>query len=90
MNKYPIKSVAFQLLINEVNGEDNLERINNAIELIEASRLNEMTDEDIIALLENFKNKTQSEVIKQIIQFEESFKFLTDNHTEPQNDNKEY
>ena len=39
MNKYPIKSVAFQLLINEVNGEDNLERINNAIELIEASRL---------------------------------------------------
>ena len=77
MKKYPIKSIAFQLIINEVHNEDNRERVDNAIELIEASRLNDMTDEDIISLLENFKDRTQSEVIKQIIQFEESFKYLT-------------
>jgi hypothetical protein len=77
MKKYPIKSIAFQLVINEVHNEDNRERIDNAIEFIEASRLNDMTDEDIIAFLEHFKDRTQSEVIKQLIQFEESFKYLT-------------
>ena len=74
-----MKSIAHQLLINEVHNEANLERITNAIELIEASRLNCMTDKDIITLLENFKNRTQANVITQIIQFEDSYKYLTGN-----------
>jgi len=79
MNKYPIKSIACQILVSEVHNADNLERVTNAIELIEASRLNCMTDEDIIALLENFKDRTQAKVITQIIQFEDSYKYLTGN-----------
>ena len=78
-----MQSKSNQILINSCS-EFNLERIKNAIEFIEASRINDVSDEHTIAYMKHFKDKkegakhyTQAKVITQIIQFEDNFKYLT-------------
>lgn len=74
-------SIASRILVSEIHNADKLERVTNAIELVEVSRLNGMNDKDIVSFVDNFvssKNKAQASIIKAIIIFEENFNLLTD------------
>jgi hypothetical protein len=75
-----MKNKAFAILLNlcERHASNQGRRIKDAIAFIEASRLNSMTNEDIHAFLDHFKDREQSKVIMHIMQFEESYKYLTE------------
>jgi len=66
-----MQSKAHQIIINSCPAS-GIERIKDAIKFIEASRMNDMTNKDILEFLDNFKNRTQANIIKQIIKFEDS------------------
>jgi|TARA_R110002110_G_scaffold8755_4_gene43714 putative heme iron utilization protein len=71
-------SIASRILVSEIHNADKLERVTNAIELVEVSRLNDMKDTDIIAMAQNYcEDKTQADIIQQIVEYENVFKSLT-------------
>lgn len=71
-------STAHKVLINTIHNAERLERVNNAIELIEASRRNDMSDEELVKMTLNYcNNKTQANIINHIVEYEKAFNYLT-------------
>ena len=77
---YEPTTKAGRFLITQNHKGELKERVHNAYELIEVSRLNDMDDEKIIEYTANFMpDKHQATIVKAIIVYEENWRFLTDN-----------
>ena len=77
---YQPTSKAGRFLVSQIHIGELKERVHNAYELIEVSRLNDMDDETIIKYTTDFMpDKQQAAIVKAIIIYEENWRFLTDN-----------
>ncbi len=77
---YQPTTKAGKFIVHSCNKGELKERVHNAYELIEVSRLNDMDDETIIKYTTDFMpDKQQAAIVKAIIIYEENWRFLTGN-----------